>query len=230
MILWNLASVVAAGALAAEHCNVFDENLVYTFYGLPRYKDARLRPGTQLASRPVCLIFKHGLISSAWKTFPFDTGAHEKHFYDDHIPTFIERSLFEIDGPGGDAGKAVSAFFTTNMRYCLGTVGPKPVNHLVADALWSLYSATGAVNFDQRAAAIEVIFNSAVDLATHLEAVIVPLTWKLQDPQPPLFTEISTSYGAEVLTYIDVPFGEPSDYRGAMAQAAYDYAKKQGYL
>lgn len=227
-ILWQLEPIVGAGKLSAEPCDVFKENLVYTFYGLPRYKRSDLQPGTHLSSRPMCFLFKNDLITRAWRTFPFDSGAHELRLYDAHIPPYIGRELFEIDGPGGDADRIVGAFFLTNESYCLGSVGVCPQNHLVAAALWSLYAATGSVPFDQRAAAIEVIFNFDVDLTPYLEALVVPMSWKIK--KPPLFDAIRNKFGVPIEAYVDPAFGDASDYRGAMAEATFRFARDRGYL
>jgi hypothetical protein len=227
-ILWQLEPIIDVGKLPVERCDVFQEDLVYTFYGLPRYKQCNLQPGTHSTSRPVCLVFKNGLISRAWKTFPFDSGAHHLRLYDAHIPPYIGRELFEIDGPGGDAARTVGAFFVTNEGYCLGSVALRPEEHLVASALWSLYAATGTVPFDQRAAAIEVIFNFDIELTPYLEALVVPLSWKIKGP--PLFAAIQNGFGIHVETYVDSAFGDASDYRGAMTEATYRYARDRGYL
>src|SRR6266403_3124931 len=73
----HLPGIASSNTLEPHPCTIFQESLIYLFYGRPAYRSrVGIKGGEPIALCPVCLVFKPRTISrSLHRVFPCDTGA-----------------------------------------------------------------------------------------------------------------------------------------------------------
>src|SRR4051812_3905467 len=86
------------GLIKAKACPIFNEKLIYLFYGRPSY---RVHPNVRATDAdwfaPICLIMNNDLISGAHRLMPFDTGAFAGDRMKDIFHPDMEMTDFELD-------------------------------------------------------------------------------------------------------------------------------------
>lgn len=116
----DLGPVLDAGELPLWHCNVFDEDLVYLFYGGVFYRRFAM-PTKNAALLPIAFLFAPCVLKSVERYYPFDTGAAEKRLYgppwNEKLAPF--KSRFRVDARGEDSAAARMVYhsFRTNHGY-----------------------------------------------------------------------------------------------------------------
>jgi len=114
-------TIVASSELEPQFCSVFQESLIYLFYGGVFYRRFH-QPSKRATELPVAFLFDPGVLRLVERYFPGDTGAlrnMEERNYPEEAVGF--RSRFSV--PGGDytvPGKLVHYVFRTNDRYLFG--------------------------------------------------------------------------------------------------------------
>jgi hypothetical protein len=166
------------GTLDPRPCAVFNEPLIYFFYGRPIYRPSAVgnKPDTRYIYCPVCLVFKPYAVEALARLYPFDSGAACSGRFSPHV-AWKDPGQFSLDPTMLTARQLVEAFFETNERYYFGM----PRNGLVIPAVepevqqfWSLINEDGEAVFDDRRSAIELQTRAAIALKNNLHAVILP--------------------------------------------------------
>lgn len=116
-----LEEIANRGQVPLWKCRVFNQDLLYLFYGGFFYRGKRdpTKDGTGL---PVGLLFGPGVLSSIHRLYPFDTGAaHDKRYGADWNKKLAPFKRFEMGGSDRSrAAKVVHHFFGTNNEYLYG--------------------------------------------------------------------------------------------------------------
>jgi hypothetical protein len=173
----RLREITGTGSLDPRPCPVFNEPLIYFFYGRPifRPRGPGDSPDTRVVLCPVCLIFKPRAIEPWSRVFPFDSGAASGGRFDPLIPA-AHRDRYLLQSTISTARRVVEAFFDTNNHYYLGDPRKLLDNGGVEEVqkYFTLISSTGPAEFDDRRSAIEVQSRKAIALRDNLYAVILP--------------------------------------------------------
>ncbi len=169
----------SAGFLSPRDCPVFNEPLLYFFYGRPAYR-SRIgsKPDPDLTLFPVCFVFKSGVFDTTIKrAFPFDTGAANGGMFAPHV-TAASVSEFTINPSIQSIQRAVGAFFDTNGNYYTGVPGSltsgSPTGLNTVDCYCRLISEPGEKDYDDRRFTMEVQTTQSVILRDNLSAVVLP--------------------------------------------------------
>ena len=223
----------SAGFLSPRTCPVFNEPLLYFFYGRPAYRSrAGDLPNTVMAPMPICFVFKPGILNGKLtKVFPFDTGAAHSGMFSPHVEPANLLS-YGFNPTLAAIKKAVRAFFETNTEYYSATAksglstsastGISPV-----DSYYSLITEEGEATYDDRRAAIEGQTDQSLILKDNLLAVILPTPF-LDDAA--VRDAIVNQWRAYPLRYNHVRGTVPNHYVRVIADKLEEFLKGGGYL
>lgn len=168
--------VLAAGELRPTHCPVYDDDLLYLFYGRPAYKPAEnVGASFMVELAPICLVLSPSLLGAAVRSLPFDSGGFDR--YRNQIGPGLTRQDFEMPGDHTLPRRLVGAFYGTNRDYYHHTalVQPEPpLSRRAARALSRLITDKSIRNDDDRCGTIEVQFFDRIRLADALQAIVAP--------------------------------------------------------
>jgi hypothetical protein len=196
--------ILGSGKLTPVKCPVFNEALIYFFYGCPAYKpNVNTSPTSVPGYSPVCLVLAPSCLSNMKlkRIYPFDSGAFENRFYHQHLHGNMALSNFELDTSPDTPGQVVASFHDTNEAYYLGQsptskrYGPLEFE---AQSYYDLLSSRATTDADERRAIVEIqtelpfIFSKG-----SLLAAVLPKNY-LDDP---VVANTLQAWGAEVLTY-----------------------------
>jgi hypothetical protein len=160
-------------------CDVFDEYLIYLFYGRPAYQNVLgSKPSGSLDLCPVAFVFKpHTVGSMAKRVFACDSGGIHKGHFENHLHP-ADRDEMQLDTTLDSARKLVSLVFGDNSRYFLGeaksALPTAFASGTPAARFHALLTDTGPITGDDRRSAIEVQMDSPVALDHHLLYVVLP--------------------------------------------------------
>jgi hypothetical protein len=171
----NLGGLVQSGSLAPKLCSVFNEDLVFLFYGRPAYR----RPWTGEAScnldyARICLVLRDEVVAKAHRILPFDSGGFGR--YSSAFHDSLSISDFELT-PGDHPLKLIGAFYASLEHYwTVQPIRPRqfaPTENIIR-SYYQLIAGELAEKFDDRCAAIEVQLAETLGLENEVLAFIGP--------------------------------------------------------
>jgi hypothetical protein len=174
----NLRGIQKAGQLTPTHCPVFDEPLLYLFYGRPAYRvtSAGEQATSDHAFAPVIIAIRPESAASIKRIAPFDTGAFHNNIYETYLHPKMTFDDFLLTPLPETAGKVVSLFFNgSNDDYFHGkstTIIIDPL-HFEAASYQELIKATVPTKHDDRAAAIELQCDQPVNISPNSILLII---------------------------------------------------------
>lgn len=223
----SLIKILKSGELkSSSKCKVYNDNLVYTFYGRPAYRSLNHTVHQDLPFAPVCLILKHECIDHAFRIMPFDSG-----YFDEYGPAMHEtwtRQDFGLDTEKRHERKLCGLFYNDTKCYmkCQVTGGlgfDAAAMHL--NQYYRLITNGLSSKFDERCSTVEIQFRPGLDLPNRIQCLIVPepgLTSEIQ--------ELARKYNADILVYrFRAPFRSNELYV-PMYEATEDYFETNGIM
>ncbi len=174
---YHLRSIAEAGRLEPTHCRVFDEPLLYLFYGRPAYRVATQAESNGLeAYWPICFVLRNSA-SGARRIYPFDSGAFHQGRFGDFVHRDMIREDFELDVDPTTPGRLLSLFWSGPQDY-FDNRGARDVAldpfEFEAKSYSELIRSKANGPFDERHSAVEVQMGDPLQLAGNLSAVILP--------------------------------------------------------
>jgi hypothetical protein len=210
---------------------VFEEPLVYLFYGRPAYRSRRgATPDTSIQLCPVCFIFKSALIpTEPARIYPFDTGAAKQGRFAPHVQA-TDTEAFALHPTLTCVQRFVRTFFETNGNYFLGR--PSKVLNLppggsAAASYFSLISTAGPADYDDRRSAVEFQYRAQIPLAGFLWAVVLPIPF-LEDND--IRRTLLSKWGAFPLPYSVVQGTSPAEYSAAVRMVYERWLREGGMI
>jgi hypothetical protein len=227
----RLAAIAESGILSPQPCPIFEEPILYLFYGRPSYRDTNSLPQKDISFCPVCFIFRPETVSkSLARIYPFDTGASNKEMYKPEISSDEALQKYVLPPTILSAQQVIEKFFDTNQQYIL--VNPKESIAFALDdetskKYYQLITSGGTDECDDRKSAIECQSVTAVNLKTDLMAVIMPLPF-LDDDR--IRTVLLQDWRAHPLTYVTYNGIRPSEYHVKVRECLRVYLKNWGMI
>jgi hypothetical protein len=223
--------VLALKQLAVTPCPIFNEPLLYLFYGRPAYRAASTQKATSLnAFCMVSFILRSDVLPPPKRVFPFDTGAMVSNRFADFMHPSMSVDHFELNPQIEEARKVVATFFGDNDRYYMGHCVPGrtfSVLEMEAQCYYSLIQAMSLLSADDRKGTIEIQFGSSLDLnETNVIAVIAPEFFWDDDA---ISDFVCTDLNAEPLSY-DCYHAQPAEDTRAIMQEARRFLIARGLL
>lgn len=178
---YGFRDILQSKTLKTSICDVFGQEFLYAYYGIPSYRKKLDEATNNLAFFPVCFILDYSKLPNIHKIHPFDTGAFIKipEIKKDHFYPKMDIKDFELNSDIIEASKVVEKFYSTNYNYLRNQ--PTAVKNnfqsseLEAQSYISLISDTSNSRYDNRASTIELIFDKEINLTKEsLVQVILP--------------------------------------------------------
>lgn len=225
------------GAIKAQLCDVFQEQLNYFFVGRPAYKAGHDDDESAFWELPICFIFRFDVTDSK-RIYPFDTGAFSRRKF----PRFIQmmnQDEFEMGSVVNGPEKYIGTFFGTPAKY----FKMEPIDESKLQNKYSLgvFDAEiqalhrlvirpgpkiGATRTDDRRSTIEVQFDKdRVLLKKDLLAVIMPEPYFLEHKVTKYFEDL----GAEIISYQTFP-QNPTVYYAIIYQKIGDFFRAKKFM
>lgn len=222
-----LGGLVASGKLEPRDCKVYDEPLVYLFYGRPAYRSSWDKGTTTvLGYARICLILRDEVAAMAHRILPFDSGGFP-HF-GNALHHSLTRADFEID-PADHPLKIAGAFYDSLENYW--EVKPRdgmsfPITQNIVQSYYHLISGGFHEQFDDRCGAIEVQVAQPIELKDRILALIAP-NQAFEDPAVQAFLDAS---GAEARGYRITRMFNPSEVSGQLLSEVARFLEDRSWL
>lgn len=216
--------IIHCNQLQTQDCKVFNDNLLYFFYGKPAYPIGEKAPGnrTDIEYCPICFIVPVEKVN-IYRAFPFDTGAYKANIYKDFLHRNMDISAFELDGTPEGIQHYIQVFFGNNDNYVRGEA--VLTQHISNDphvsALVSILNAVGAQLFDERAITVEAISHENISISDVVECIILPENL-LRDENILSFLDSNQMH---YITYTVRRLTAPSRYNEVVFEKAMEYIK-----
>ena len=210
------AGLGATPELQPRRCSVYDEDLLYLFYGRPAYR-IKDRGFHEIAYCPICFILKLNRHSLGLKrVLPIDSGGVTDGRFTPHIEP-AQRDSLELDTSIESAKKLVEVIYKDNRAYLRGLCQPlaefaDASDDLVKQYVNMLHDAEVS-KADDRRSAIEFQATSRVSLKDDLQAVVLPEA--LLDEYGLRHTILS-EWNALPITYPPFSATSPAEYTGVI--------------
>jgi len=215
-----LLDFMNCGQIIPRYCEVFNECLVYFFYGRPAYRSKQGHdPGESIELCPICLVFEPRTVSQIIaRVFPCDTGALHKGMF---RPYFESKNIseLELDPVIESARRYIKLLFKTNADYFVGKAD-QPVsipNCEIGEQLGRLLLASGPTLFDDRKSAVEVQTRNAVSLKDQLLYIVLPSEF-LDDLE---VREAIQAWNCKPVPYHTVDGDAPAVYHAVIREELY---------
>jgi hypothetical protein len=225
---YRFREILESGQLQPSYCPVFEEALLYLFYGRPAYRvNLQAQSSGIEAYVPVCFVMKPQILVKPRRLFPFDTGAFpimEAAFHHRMI-----RGDFSLGTNPELVDKLVALFFGNLSNY----YDNKPIDGVAippfefeAHSYYRLINDQLKAKYDERISAIEIQLSYPVPLEPNTIAVIMPSN--LAD-QPSVVTRIDAA-GAVAIPYDYRPRLRPEQYTSELYSIVKGLYRREGYL
>ncbi len=215
----------ASGSIIPVPCDVFGEDLIYTYVGRPAFRELR---------RPVCLILDPApeLLQNL---FIFDTGAYAANRYSKIVDNIMDVNLFRIPADADSIRRFIVYQFGSNENYYRS----KPLENRKIDLMDSLeefdYSMLvnlfkfSRLDFDTRCRTLENIVRTPIPLDKYLQGVILPESRSGCEAFAML--RRSCGKGFDVLCYDDEQGALPAEEcNSRLDHTLYKYYTDKGYM
>lgn len=174
---YTLRDISAVNRLTPTDCAIFQEPLLYLFYGRPAYRVASQQRNSGLdAYWPVCFVLKSDNVVPS-RVYPFDTGAFEDGRFDDYRHHGMIKEDFELEPDPSSPGRLINLFWPDARSYFDNRASLVPDTDpfdFEAKYYRELIGTRANRPFDERHSAIEIQSRSPIRLADNLVAIIVP--------------------------------------------------------
>jgi hypothetical protein len=207
-------------------CKVYQESLLYFFYGKPSFRaGADTQATSMLEYYPFVFVFSANAVEQARRLMPFDSGALAHGMYKEFIHPKLGPANFEIPPPVENLTDVVHHFFGTNLNYFFGRTANVPTPRSTQFELSSLarmIHASGVSSTDNRRISCEIQVDRAVALDRNgTLGVIAPSVFA----DEPYFIQSCAELELDVELY-DIHLGVPREVYGEVFARAQNLLRK----
>lgn len=222
--------MVTCGVLSPRRCEVFEQDLLYLFYGRPAFRRSEGKQVRQTAKAPVVLLLSPDTANRGVRMFPFDSGAFSGR-YDDWVHRGMKLQDFEMQCSLEAAQRHVQAFYSNNMHYV--RMAPRTpsfsyIGDFEVEALVHMLADPSVNAADDRRLAIELQLDESVSLSSpSVIGVILPdelthATW--------VRPFLQSNPEVEVLTYELSSLHTAGHYLALLEERAVNLQARRGWL
>lgn len=224
------SNLVATQELQPRRCHVYDEDLLYLFYGRPAYR-IKDKGFHDIAYCPICFILKLNRSSLGVKrVLPIDSGGVSEGRFSPHIEPG-QRDLLELDTSVDAAKKLVDVLYKNNRSYLYGVCQPLDQFVDAPDVLVKQYvnmlHDPEVSRADDRRSVIEFQATTKVSLSDDLQAVVLPEA--LLD-QFGLRELVLKRWNALPITYPTFKATSPSEYTSVIRELVISFYKTYHFI
>lgn len=222
--------ILDAREISPRHCPVYDDDLLYLFYGRPAYKPGSGNGASGILDlAPVCLVMDPTILGPAIRILPFDSGGYSH--YAPLVGPNLSLQSFEM-GPDPTAPmRLVHAYYETNARYYEQrpqlSEADLPFSQLAARAYARLLADPAMRSTDDRCGTVEIQLTGAIPLSSALRAIVAPAA-VLDDPM--VVEVLSECPNATPLPYKTYGRSDPLSFAHALYERVETLLRDQGAL
>jgi hypothetical protein len=224
-------SILASGKIEKRKCPVFDEELIYFFYGKPSYRLPDAGTNTRDTSRfPICFVLSDLEDANIKRVFPFDTGALAYGIYEDICGDELNPYCFEIGTSKESISSLINYLYGNDPNYFFAKPN-KTIDDIDAlcfelRQILEFIIYFGRTNWDSRAHSIEVQHDSDIQLTlAEIEAIILPDSY-LNNPR---VSDLLYNNGIEPIDY-SIQHSNPTSATEILFDNAKRYLIDKGVL
>jgi hypothetical protein len=181
---YDFDRITRGNSLSPQHCDVFNEELTYLFYGRPAYRAKDGNNARLEFEWPIIFLLDPEKISPIKRVFPFDSGAFKLGYYRDFFHVQSKISDFVLEPTIDSVRKIVGAFYVSHAEYYSGSTRKNvelPLRQFEMQGVYELSRIPGVQGGhpgkptrDERSSAIEVQVADPINLKEALIAIILP--------------------------------------------------------
>ena len=181
----HFGKILKNGALSLRECDIFEENLLYFFYGraafraLPKNMDSTTQ--AKPAFYPACILLDIANLPGAVGQLPFDSGAFKKDRLHSELPE-EDVNAYALFNEKQCLARFVETFYESNEDYHEARprdVLLRPSTCEVVSNYHDLLKARSSNSVDDRVTTVELRFNESIPLTTDtVQRLVVPTAWK----------------------------------------------------
>lgn len=226
---YDAVLIMRENTLKATRCKVFNQDLLYFFYGKPSYPASGkvdFYTGSSMHC-PVCFIVNPKIVNPN-RVFPFDSGAYKSGRYDKIINKKIAIDTYIISEGYKGIQKYISTIYGSNENYINGDVVENlpECDHIEIPALIKLLKSDDVNEYDERANTIEIISNESYKLSEIVEYVILPYALLKDASVKNWLIDNKIKYE----TYRSRKLSAPNRFDEVVFQRVLSYLIKEGYI
>lgn len=215
--------------LCPDMCPVFNENLLYFFYGRPAYRVGDTKNATsQICFMPVCFVLKPEAVSSIKRIFPFDSGAFNRNMFEKYMHPKMKKEDFFLDISLDMASRVVSFFYGSNYKYYSGEVQQPeiPCDQFEVESYYQLIADKNKTDHDDRCSTIELQTDNVTRIIKdNILLLVLPICF-LDDKNVKQFI---TEWGVKYIGY-KTYHGKVLEYMSELRKIVEDFLKEKGYF
>jgi hypothetical protein len=225
-------NIATACQISTVQCKVFDEALVYFFYGRPAYRPKSWKKKTAravLSFMPCSIVLEPDALDLAKRIAPFDTGAWKEGLFKQYMHPEMNMEDFLLTPSMDIPPRVVEAFFGSNHNYYYATphsISIPPIE-FEAQSYYELIQHRATLDLDDRASAIEIQSDQSL-LLTDDKVLYVVLPKVFYDEQA-IRETITIEWKAPVTLY-QIQAGTLSEHKGIVDRAVGEFLSKAGYI
>ncbi|TBB57027.1 hypothetical protein ELH42_37765 [Rhizobium ruizarguesonis] len=181
-----LRDIVTGLQINTTKCKVYDEDLVYVFYGRPSYRPSSSNNATKMLEYyPVVFLMSPDAVKSIKRMLPFDSGGYHSGRFEDFLHPAMRKEQFEIPPPIDNLEAVISYFFGSPDDY-MKAVGkadqtPAPTRFEIA-AFHRMVHGVQKSTSDDRRITCEVQSDSPITLTKGVvRTIIAPSVFEDED-------------------------------------------------
>ncbi|MBX3520922.1 MAG: hypothetical protein KF835_13000 [Xanthobacteraceae bacterium] len=226
--------IIDGNHLEPQHCKVFNEKLLYFFYGRPAFRPHGNNNGQLEFSWPIVFVVHPDKIAKIRRVMPFDSGAFAAKLYEEYFDKDSRLSDFILNGSFETVRKIVGAFNQDHNEYFFGGSRKNvevPHRQYEVQGLHELsrnpaQKKDGSAG-DERSSTIEIQISDRFDLSDALLAIILPTAY-LDDAD---IRDAITRWNVPTVLNYDALNAMPGQtWSGQIYQIIIDFYRKQGFL
>jgi len=225
----SFRDILSVDQLKPSKCSVFNEELLYFFYGRPAYR--AVKDGNAVSNNslyPICIVVSPNAPLNPVRIAPFDTGAFAKGLYSGFMNPRMTRADFFAEPSTDSPPRIVRTFFGNNDNYFHG----KPVSLRIpplefeARSYYDLILSSITSPEDDRRQTVEVQVKDPLNLAeANVLLVILPAEF-LQEEEVRAGIK---RWSAKVRTYPTFRWN-PGEYTFAFFYHVEKYLRNRGFI
>ncbi len=197
--------------LNPTHCDQFEEDILYLFYGRPAYRTPAAVSKRLEFNWPFSFVIDPSKVKSIRAVYPMDTGAFALDLYKGFFDPTTDRDDFALEGALVSAKKVTSFLYSSDRDYFTNDPKPSltvPSRQFEAQAIKALAELPLSVQpehanhpRDERSNSIEVQVDEVLSIKDTVLRLIAPEPWRIE----PDFIEAADRWGLEdKLVFYDV--------------------------
>jgi hypothetical protein len=233
--------IVETGQLVPQEDRIFEEKLLYFFYGKPSFFPKTAQTSNLLFNTQVFFVLRPSVITSARRVFPFDSGAFEAGLYARFMNVRMNLLDFQIELDAAHSGgtpfpasaqKIVASIYGSNENYFRSRhredLSPSMMDFEL-NAFMELLRSKAGEDFDDRRSVIEIQSTRPINLSRDtLEGIILP-NELLSDGRVVAFLDRCGVNDESVLTY-NAMRSRPEYYAALATERVGTLLEEKGYF